>query len=94
MTSLISFVLSFQARAKHAVVVIVGTHIDLVDHFQRKKAKLEQSIEHCYCNKRFYPEIKAICFVSYKGKHKSSISKLCQRLYEIAASLKTCLGYW
>jgi len=74
--------------------VIVGTHIDLVDHFHKKKASLEQSIEQCYCNTWFYPEIKVISFVSYKGKHKSSITKFCHKLYEIAASLETHLGYY
>lgn len=75
------------------MVVIVGTHIDLVDHFQKKKATLEQSIEHHYSNTKFYPTIKAISFVSYKGKHKYTVNKLCHKVYEIAASMETHLGY-
>ena len=86
------YLLCFQARAKYAIVVIVGTHIDLVDHFHKKKASYEQSIEYYYCNTRFYPEIKAISFVSYKGKHKYTINKLCYKLYEIASSLEVHLG--
>ena len=76
----------------HAVVVIVGTHVDLVDHFHKKRTALEQSIEQYYCNSMFYPTIKAISFVSYKGKYKYTISNLSKQLYEIAASMKTYLG--
>ena len=74
-------------------MVIVGTHVDLVDHFQKKKASFEQDIENYYCNTVFYPEIKAISFVSYKGKSKYTVNKLCYKLYEIAASMETNLGY-
>ena len=81
-----------QARAKYAAVVVVGTHIDLVDHFNNKKRMMfERKIEQLYFNKR-YPDIKAICFVTCKGKHKSTIAKLCTKLYEVAASLETPLG--
>ena len=76
----------------HAVVVIVGTHTDLVDHFQKKRAALEQSIEQHYSNTMFYPIIKAISFVSCKGKYRYTISNLSHKLYEIAASMETHLG--
>ena len=76
----------------HAVVVIVGTHVDLVDHFHKKRTALEQNIEQYYCNSMFYPTIKAISFVSYKGKYKYTLSNLSKQLYEIAASMETYLG--
>lgn len=69
-------------------MVIVGTHIDLV---KKKKELFKQEIESYYCN-AFYPNIKAISFVSYKAKSKYSVSKLCDKLYEIAASMETHLG--
>ena len=72
-------------------MVIVGTHIDLVDHFNKKKTMFEQKIEQLYFNKH-YPNIKAICFVTYKGKQKHTITKLCTKLYEVAASLQIPLG--
>jgi len=75
----------------YAAAVIVGTHIDLVDHFNKKKTMFEQKIEQLYCNKH-YPNIKAICFVTYKGKQRSTIPKLCTKLYEVAASLEIPLG--
>ena len=73
-------------------MVIVGTHIDLVKDFQKKKASFEQDIENYYCNNAFYPKIKAISFVCYKGKSKYPVNKLCYKLYEIAASMETHLG--
>lgn len=74
-------------------MVVVGTHVDLVNNFHKKKAALEQTIEKYYSCTKFYPKIKAISFVSYKSSHKYAINKLCDKLYEIAASLETHLGY-
>ena len=74
--------------------MIVGTHIDLIDHFPKKKTFFEQEIEYYYSNTAFYPEIKAITFVSYKGKSKHAVSKLCHKLYDIAASMEAYLGYY
>jgi len=74
-----------QARARYSAVVMVGTHIDLVNNFDKKKDNLVDSCQ-------FYPSIKAIKFVSCKGKYKESIEELCYCLYETAGKIKSYLG--
>jgi len=78
-----------QARARHAAVVIVGTDADVVS--KKQISKLEGYIRGLYCN-GYYPDIRAIEFVSCKAKYAGTIKSLCQKLYEVAASLKTHLG--
>ena len=85
-----------QARAKSAVVVVTGTHIDKAKNFEKEKKKLYvKRIEELYSNRYCYPPIKAIKFVScdvkYK-KHEMLMKDLRDTLYDIASAMKLSLS--
>ena len=80
-----------QARARYSAVVMVGTHIDLVDNFDKKKDHLVEIIQGIY-SCEFYPSIRAIKFVSCKGKCNDSVEELIHCLYETAGRIKSYLG--
>jgi len=84
-----------QARAKSAVVVVAGTHIDKVKHFEREKESYVKRIKDLYNNQHYYPPIKAIKFVSCNVKYKKYeliIKELRDALYDIASAMKLSLG--
>ena len=81
------------------MVVIVGTHIDKVKRFRLEKKEIyTNKIIDLYCNKSYYPTIKAIQFVccdinskKYE-KHKEKITELRYTLYDVASEMKLSLG--
>ena len=72
-------------------MVIVGTHVDLVHGFNKKKSALKQNIEEML-HDQFHPLFKAVHFVSCKVNNKTSIQELRNCLYQVANSIKTYLG--
>ncbi|XP_065916792.1 leucine-rich repeat serine/threonine-protein kinase 1-like isoform X1 [Dysidea avara] len=85
------YLLAIKARARYSAVVMVGTHIDLVDNFDKKKDHLVEIIQGIY-SCEFYPSIRAIKFVSCKGKCNDSVEELIHCLYETAGRIKSYLG--
>jgi len=84
-----------QARAKSAVVVVAGTHIDKVKNFEKGKSLYVKRIEELYNNQYYYPPIKAVKFVSCDVKYKSYemfLKELRDTLYDIASAMKLSLS--
>ena len=75
------------------MVLIVGTHIDIVKDFNKKKTALKRNVEEMFGD-QFNPLLKGVHFVSCHINYKASIQDLRKCLYEvaIAGSIKTYLG--
>ena len=90
----------FQAKAKDAAVVIVGTHVDKILRRQRIQVceDLHKLIQTNYCSgSPYYPDIKGIKFVACPDSGQSRtdlqpIIELRKYLYDIASSMMVTIG--
>ena len=73
------------------MVVVVGTHIDIIKDFNKKKPALKRNVEEMFGD-QFKPLLKGVHFVSCHVNHKASIQDLRKSLYEVARSIKTYVG--